>query len=83
MAIWAINYGIIASVGAGAYFVLDFFMNWSLRQILLWVMPLAGLLGFLLIRHSKAWFIALDQWCDPSPIKKQDAEKCAPRGKKC
>ncbi len=74
MAIWAINYGIIAIVGAGLYFILDFFTDWSLREILFCVLPLSAFMAVLLIRHSKAWFIAFDQWCDPSPIKQGASE---------
>jgi uncharacterized protein (DUF983 family) len=74
MAIWAINYGMIAIMGAGLYFIFDFFTDWSLRQILFCVLPLAAFAAVLLIRHSKAWFMAFDQWCDPSPIRQEALE---------
>jgi uncharacterized protein (DUF983 family) len=70
MAVWAINYGAVAVMGAGLYFALDFLTDWSLGRILFCVLPLAGLMGVVLVRHSKAWFIAFDQWCDPSPIRR-------------
>jgi uncharacterized protein (DUF983 family) len=65
MAVWAINCGTASLLGMGIYLFLE--MNFSLPAHVLAPAVLVPvlLLNLLLIRHSKAYFIAIDHLLDP------------------
>jgi hypothetical protein len=65
MSIWAINYGLGSLLGIIIYLILE-----SLYEIPIWylislvVVPII-LFNFFFARHAKAFFLALDLFCDP------------------
>ena len=65
LAIWGVNYGVVALGGMALYFVLRYWTEWSPQLIFcLTVLP-APLLSILLARHAKSFFLAMDHFCDP------------------
>lgn len=66
LALWVINFGLVAVVGIGVLFLLDYlFTDLSVGQLLFFTLvPLWGL-GILSARHTKAFFMALDHWVNP------------------
>jgi len=65
LAIWGVNYGVVALGGMALYFALRFWTEWSpLLIFCLTVLP-APLLSILLARHAKSFFLAMDHFCDP------------------
>ena len=65
MSIWAINYGLGSLLGIIIYLILE-----SLYEIPIWylitfvVVPII-FFNFFFARHAKAFFLALDLFCDP------------------
>ncbi len=71
MATWVMNYAVVVGFGFALAFVLEsFFALPLLLEIALVVAPMP-ILSFLLVRHSKAMFIALDHYCDPKAKKNE------------
>jgi len=65
MAIWGVNYGVVALGGIGTYLVLRVCTDLS-PQFLFFVCVLpAPFLSILLARHAKSLFLAMDHFCDP------------------
>ena len=65
LAIWGVNYGVVALGGMVLYFALRHWTEWSPRLIFcLTVLP-APILSILLARHAKSFFLAMDHFCDP------------------
>ena len=65
LAIWGVNYGVVALGGMALYFALRFWTEWSpLLIFCLTVLP-APFLSILLARHAKSFFLAMDHFCDP------------------
>jgi hypothetical protein len=65
LAIWGLNYGVVAGLGlaAGLYIQHRWNPAWnSPRWLVLAFMPV---LSFLLARHAKALFLAMDHYFDP------------------
>lgn len=65
LAIWGLNYGVVALLGLLAGLYIQHRYNpgvWSAWWLLLLPMPV---ISFLLARHAKALFLALDHYCDP------------------
>lgn len=66
LALWGINYGVASVVGILiAVWIFVFHADWSYTKTLLVVsLPLLPI-GFLFIRHAKAYFLAIDHLADP------------------
>jgi uncharacterized protein (DUF983 family) len=65
LAIWAVNYGVVAAVGLALGLWLQSYTTlklWSIVGILLVAMPLASVL---FVRHAKALYLAMDHYFDP------------------
>lgn len=74
MAHWGIGYGVAALVGIAAYVWLQMFhSDWSYTKTIVWVAIPAGVVAFLISRHAKAYFLAIDHLCDPHiPLSDED-----------
>ena len=66
LALWGINYGVSSVVGICiAAWIFVFHADWSYTKTLLVVaLPLLPI-GFLFVRHAKAYFLAIDHLADP------------------
>ena len=73
MAIWAIAYGVGSVVGIILYGVFEWFFDWPIEVLLLAVLVPVFVFNFLFARHAKAYFLALDHFCDPHQ-KRNDSE---------
>jgi uncharacterized protein (DUF983 family) len=65
LSIWGFNYGVVGMLGIiGIFVVADYFHlnNW---QMFIYLVPPLPILNFLFIRHSKAFFLAMDHFFDP------------------
>ena len=65
LAIWGVNYGVVALLGVivGLYIQNRYHPGvWS--PMWLWLLPMP-LLSFVLARHAKALFLAMDHYFDP------------------
>ena len=71
---WGIGYGVSALVGIGVYVWLQMFhSDWSFTKTLLAVAIPLPFVNFLIARHAKAYFLAVDHLCDPYiPLSDQD-----------
>lgn len=65
MAVWGVNYGVVALVGLSAYVLAERFAKLSAWQMILWVALPMPVMQFLFARHAKAYFLALDHFFDP------------------
>src|SRR4051812_16125952 len=65
LAIWAVNYGVVAGLGLIISFVLEAIWAPPLWVHILCVFVPLPILSFLFARHAKALFLALDHYCDP------------------
>ncbi len=84
LAIWAVNYGVTALLGAGLYLYLEFVREVPLGTTFAITLPFVLCFGFCMARHSKALFLALDHFFDP-PVPFHDdppggGEVAAPKG---
>ena len=81
LAVWAINYGIVAGLGVLAgLFIQSHYHPGVFSPMWLWLLPMP-IASLLLARHAKALFLAMDHYFDPhvQPPMKQDAnhgERC-------
>jgi len=65
VAIWGLNYFAVAALGLAIYFVLEAFFDLPVGRLILFTTFPVGLASLLLIRHSKAVFLAIDRTLDP------------------
>jgi uncharacterized protein (DUF983 family) len=65
LAIWVINYGIVGGLAVFLALTLDALVGLTLRQQILYVVLPMPFLSFLLARHAKALFLAIDHFVDP------------------
>src|SRR5690349_14231692 len=65
LSIWAINYGLGSIFGILIYAILEFRFNLSLPVLLISVISPVIIFNFLVARHSKSLFLALDHFFDP------------------
>lgn len=65
LAIWGVNYGVVAGLGLTICLVLDYFFHLSVATMI-WcvIVPLMGV-SFLISRHAKALYLAVDHYFDP------------------
>jgi uncharacterized protein (DUF983 family) len=65
LSIWGLNYGVVASLGfLGGLFILNRYHPGLWDPIWLWLLPMP-VLSFLLARHAKSLFLAIDHYLDP------------------
>jgi uncharacterized protein (DUF983 family) len=64
-ALWMINFVIVAVVGIGLLFFLDSYFDLSTAQLLFFTLVPLWVLGILSVRHTKAFFLALDHLLSP------------------
>lgn len=66
LALWTINFSLVAVVGIGLLFLLDtLFPGISIAQLIFFTLVPLWILGILSARHTKAFFMALDHWMNP------------------
>ena len=68
LAVWGLNYGLVAASGLAAGLVIQHRYNpglWSPLWLWLGFMPV---MSFLLARHAKALFLAMDHYFDPHVV---------------
>ena len=65
VATWVINYTIVAGLAVVISFTLDHFYEMSLWQHALYVFAPMPLLSFLIARHAKSMWLAMDHYFDP------------------
>ena len=74
---WGIVYGVAALVGIGIYVWLQIFhSSWSYLKTLVVAMSPLPVVAFLIARHAKAYFLAVDHLCDPhiSSLEDEDGD---------
>jgi uncharacterized protein (DUF983 family) len=65
LAVWGVNYGVVAGLGLIVSFILGYFFGLStVKQIFFVIVPMP-FLSFLIARHAKSLFIAMDHYFDP------------------
>ena len=65
LATWGVNYGIVAGLGLFVCLMFEWLHPLPLLDYALFVLPLMPVLSFLLIRHAKSLFLAMDHFFDP------------------
>jgi uncharacterized protein (DUF983 family) len=65
LAVWGVNYGVVAGLGLLVSFTLDHFFGLSTMKQIFFVIAPMPILSFLIARHAKSMFIALDHYFDP------------------
>ncbi|MES2309013.1 MAG: DUF983 domain-containing protein [Verrucomicrobiota bacterium] len=64
-AVWAFSYLSSIAVGVLVLLALSIFTKWAFGWKLALAMTIMTFFGFFFSRHAKAYFIALDHFCDP------------------
>jgi uncharacterized protein (DUF983 family) len=64
LSIWAFNYGVVGAIGLALAFTIDSYFHPPLWKLLCYLMVLP-VLNFMFMRHSKAFFLAMDHFFDP------------------
>jgi uncharacterized protein (DUF983 family) len=65
LAVWGVNYGVVAGLGLIVALVLDHLYGWPLVPLMLVVCIPMPILSFLFARHAKALYLAMDHYFDP------------------
>lgn len=65
MSIWALDYGFSAILGIFVYLGCEIFGNLTTPQILVATIVPVFVFSVLFARHAKAYFLAIDHYCDP------------------
>lgn len=68
LAVWGVNYGVVAGLGLFVALLLDHYLRWPLLPLLLIVGIPMPILSFLFARHAKALYLAMDHYFDPHVI---------------
>jgi uncharacterized protein (DUF983 family) len=74
LAIWGLNYGLIAGLAVIITYTLDELYSPPLWKQILFVVAPMPIFSVLFARHSKALYLALDHFCDPQAHEDQDDE---------
>jgi hypothetical protein len=64
-AIWMVNFGLVAIIGLGLLFLFDHLFDLSKAQLIFFTLVPLWVLGILSVRHTKAFFLALDHLLSP------------------
>ena len=65
LAVWGVNYGVVAGLGLIVSFTLDHLFGLSTTKQIFFVIAPLPFLSFLIARHAKSLFIAMDHYFDP------------------
>jgi hypothetical protein len=65
LAVWGVNYGVVAGLGLIVALILDHLLNWPLLPLALIVGIPMPVLSFLFARYAKALYLAMDHYFDP------------------
>ncbi len=65
MSIWALDYGFSALLGLFVYLACEIFGHLTTPQILAATIAPVLVFSVLFARHAKAYFLAIDHYCDP------------------
>jgi len=65
LAVWGVNYGVVAGLGLAVALILDHFLHWPLLPLALIVGIPMPFLSFLFARHAKSLYLAMDHYFDP------------------
>ena len=65
VAIWVINYSIVAGLGLFLAFTFGHLYDLTLRQQILYFIAPMPILSMLVARHAKAFFLAIDHFYEP------------------
>ena len=65
MAIWSVNYGVIAGLGLGSALLIDYLYSPPKWKLFLMVGIPMPIMAILFARHAKALYLAMDHWFDP------------------
>src|SRR5215212_6286294 len=65
LAIWAVNYGLVAGIGLIIGLLLQSYTSLSFWAIVAWLTVTMPFASFLFARHAKSLYLALDHFCDP------------------
>ena len=65
LAIWGVNYGVVAGLGLIVSLLFEHYHPLKMWQYIAFVFPPLPLLSMLFARHAKALFLALDHYYDP------------------
>jgi uncharacterized protein (DUF983 family) len=65
LAIWGVNYGIVAGLGLFISLLFEWLHPLTMRQYILYIFLPMPLLSLLLARHAKSLFLAMDHFFDP------------------
>lgn len=73
LALWIVNFSIVAIFGVGLMLSLDYFFELTTAQLLFVTLVPIWILGILSVRHTKAFFLALDHLLNPHLDETQDS----------
>ena len=62
LALWSLDYGVAAIFGIGLLLILLNFFTLSTGQLLLWTMVPTFIFALLIVRHAKAFYLAIDHY---------------------
>ena len=65
LAIWGLNYGVVAGLGLAAGLYIQHRWNPGWRSPLWLILGFMPILSFVLARHAKSLFLAMDHYFDP------------------
>ncbi|HMB94414.1 MAG TPA: hypothetical protein VKK61_00075 [Tepidisphaeraceae bacterium] len=65
LAIWGLNYGIVAGLAVLVAMLFEWLHPLTMRQYILFVLSPMPIVSFLLARHAKSLFLAMDHYLDP------------------
>jgi hypothetical protein len=66
LALWMVNFSIVAIFGGGLMLSLDYYVpDISTGQLIFFTLVLLWVLGILSVRHTKAFFMAVDHFVNP------------------
>ena len=65
LAIWGVNYGLIAGIGLMIGLLLQSYTSVRMWVIITWLAVTMPIASFLVARHAKALYLAMDHYFDP------------------
>lgn len=65
LATWVLNYGFVSSFGIAVWLFLEAQGGWTTKEILIAALVPMPIMSLLLVRHSKAVWLAIDHAFDP------------------
>ena len=65
LAIWGVNYGVVAGLAVVIGFMFEWLHPLTIKQYILFLFVPMPILSLLLARHAKSLFLAMDHFFDP------------------